>query len=90
MIDDIKSEIQCLRDGIGVEFQRWYDEAKQLASYISTEEEMQKRFQWFSVIGQMYLLTHLFLITRDDLAFLLLIYYCKGCRTVSLQTTANQ
>ena len=28
MIDNIKSEIQCLRDDIGVEFQRWYDEAK--------------------------------------------------------------
>ena len=27
---------------IGVEFQRWYDEAKQLASYIGTEEEMSK------------------------------------------------
>ena len=40
MIDNIKSEIQCLRDDIGVEFQRWYDEAKQLASYIGTEEEM--------------------------------------------------
>ena len=26
MIDNIKSEIQCLRDDIGVEFQRWYDE----------------------------------------------------------------
>jgi len=30
-IDNIKSEIQCLRDDIDVEFQRWYDEAKQLA-----------------------------------------------------------
>ena len=40
IIDNIKSEIQCLRDVIGVEFQRWYDEAKQLASYIGTEEEM--------------------------------------------------
>ena len=39
-IDNIKSEIQCLRDSIGVELQRWYDEAKQLASYIGTEEEM--------------------------------------------------
>jgi len=29
-----------LRDNIGVEFQRWYDEAKQLASYIGTEEKM--------------------------------------------------
>ena len=29
-----------MRDDIGVEFQRWYDEAKQLASYIGTEEEM--------------------------------------------------
>jgi len=25
MIDNIKSEIQCLRDDIGVEFQRWYN-----------------------------------------------------------------
>jgi len=41
MIDNIKSEIQCLMDDIGVEFQRWYDEAKQLASNIATEEEMQ-------------------------------------------------
>ena len=40
MIDNIKSEIQFLRDDIGVEFQRWYDEAKQLASYICTEAEM--------------------------------------------------
>ena len=34
MIDNIKSDIQCLVDDIGVEFQRWYDEAKQLVSYI--------------------------------------------------------
>ena len=40
MIDNIKSEIQCLRDDVGVEFQRWYDEAKQLGLYIGTEEEM--------------------------------------------------
>jgi len=40
MIDNIKSEIQCLRDDIGVEFKRWYDEGKQLASYLCTEEEM--------------------------------------------------
>jgi len=39
MTDNIKSEIQCLRADIGVEFQRWYDKAKQLASYIGTEEE---------------------------------------------------
>jgi len=36
MIDNIKSEIQCLRNDIGVEFQRLYDEAK----YIDTTEEM--------------------------------------------------
>jgi len=36
MTNNINSEIQCLRDDIGVEFQRWYDEAKQLASYIVT------------------------------------------------------
>jgi len=40
MIDNIKSEIQCLKGDIDVEFQRWYDEAKQLTSYIGTEEEM--------------------------------------------------
>jgi len=40
MIDNIKSEIQCLRDDIGLEFQIWYDEAKQPTSYIGTEEEM--------------------------------------------------
>jgi len=40
MIDNIKSELQCLSDNIGVEFQKWYDESKQLASYIGTEEEM--------------------------------------------------
>jgi len=40
MIDNIKSEIQCLMDDIGVEFQRWYNEAKQLVSCISIEEEM--------------------------------------------------
>ena len=34
MIDNIKSEIQCLRDDTGVEFQRWYDKSKQLVSYI--------------------------------------------------------
>ena len=28
MIENIKSEIQCLRDDIAVEFQRWYDEGK--------------------------------------------------------------
>ena len=39
MIDNIRSEIQSLSDDIGVEFQRWYDEAKQLASYVVTEEE---------------------------------------------------
>ena len=38
--DNIKSGIQCLSDDIGVEFQRWYDEAKQLAIYICAEEEM--------------------------------------------------
>ena len=40
MIDNIKSEIQCLRDDIGVEFQRSYVEAEQLASYIGPEKEM--------------------------------------------------
>ena len=40
MIDNIKWKIQWLRDNIGVKFQWWYDEAKQLASYIGTEEEM--------------------------------------------------
>ena len=40
IIDNIKSENQCLRDDIGVEFQRWYDEAEQLVSYIGTEEEL--------------------------------------------------
>ena len=39
VINNIKSEIQCLRDDISVEFQGWYDEAKQLASYIGTDEE---------------------------------------------------
>jgi len=38
MIGNIKSEIQCLSDEIDVEFQRWYDEAEQLASYIGIEE----------------------------------------------------
>jgi len=38
MIDNIRSEIQCLRDDIGVEFQSWYDEAKQLDSCIGIEE----------------------------------------------------
>jgi len=40
MIGNIKSEIQCLRNDIGVEFQKWYDESKQLASYIATEQEI--------------------------------------------------
>jgi len=29
-----------LRDDTGVEFQRWYEEAKQPVSYIAIEEEM--------------------------------------------------
>ena len=40
IIDNIKSEIQCLRDDIDIEFQRWYDEAKELASYVDTDGEM--------------------------------------------------
>ena len=40
MIDNIKSDIQCLKDDIDVEFERWYDEAKQPASYIGTKEEI--------------------------------------------------
>jgi len=40
MIGNMKSEIQCLRDDIDLEFQRWYDEAKQLTSYIGNKEEM--------------------------------------------------
>ena len=42
MIYNIKSVIQCLRDDIGVKSQRWYDEVKQLASYIGTKDEMQR------------------------------------------------
>jgi len=82
MIVNIKSEIQCLRGEIGIEFHSWYDEAKQLASYIGIKEEMPR------VIGRMYilsqhiqstyyigvsaLLTHLFFITIDQLVFPLL------------------
>ena len=33
VMNHIKSEIQCLRDDIGVDHQRWYDETKQLARY---------------------------------------------------------
>jgi len=40
MINNTKSEIQCFRNDIGLTFQRWYDEAKQLVSYIGTEAEM--------------------------------------------------
>jgi len=40
MIDNIKSEIQCLSDDISVDFYKLYDEAKQPASHIDTEEEM--------------------------------------------------
>ena len=40
MIDNIKSEIQCLRDGSGVQFQRWYDKGKQLTSCMGTEVKM--------------------------------------------------
>ena len=40
IIDNIKSDIQCLKDDIGEKFQRWYNEAKQLPSYICTKEEM--------------------------------------------------
>ena len=40
MIDNIKSEIKCSRDNLDVEFQRCYNEAKQLVSYIGTEEEI--------------------------------------------------
>ena len=60
-IDIIKSEIQCLRDDIGVEFQRWHDETKQL--YILKRKCLE--FRGFSVIGRMYLLTHVFFITRE-------------------------
>ena len=42
-------EIQCLRDDIGLEFQKWYDEAKQPTSYIGNE-----KLQGFSVISRMY------------------------------------
>jgi len=80
MIDNIKTENQCLRDVIGVEFQRWYDEAKQLSSYIGTEEELPRILR----------LAHVFFITIDHLAFLLLISYFNSCRTVSLQTIAGQ
>ena len=38
MINNIKSENQCLMDDFGVEFQRWYDEEKQLVSYKGNEE----------------------------------------------------
>jgi hypothetical protein len=40
MIDNIKSEIQCLKNGSGVEFQRWYDKGKQLTSCMGTEVKM--------------------------------------------------
>jgi len=40
MIENIKSEIKCFRNEISEEFQRWYHDAKQLASYIGAEEEM--------------------------------------------------
>ena len=63
--------------------------AKQLAIYIYVPKRKCQGFQWFSVIGRMYLLTHFFFITRDQLALLLLIYYCNSCRTVPVQTTAT-
>jgi len=47
MIEDIKSEIQCLRNYIGVEFQRWHDEAKHLASCVV----LKKKYEGFTVIG---------------------------------------
>ena len=37
MIDNIKSDIQCLRDGSGVQFHRWYEKGKQLTSCMGTE-----------------------------------------------------
>jgi len=37
-IDNIKSEIHCLRGDIGVDFHRWYDEPMKLALYIGTED----------------------------------------------------
>ena len=40
MIDNFKSEIQCLRDGSGVQFQRWYEKGKQLTSCMGTEVKM--------------------------------------------------
>ena len=46
-------------------------------------------FQRFNIIGRMYLLTHFFFITRDQLALLLLVSYSNSCRTISLQTTAG-
>ena len=65
MIDNIKSEIQCLRVDIGVEFQRWHNEAKQLASYIGTEDERRRVPSVGCNTNRIYLLTHLFSITRD-------------------------
>ena len=42
MIGNIKSEVQCLRDDIVLEFQRWYEDIKQLASNLSTEDDIQR------------------------------------------------
>ena len=52
MTDNIKSDLD-------VEFQRWYHEATQLASYIGTEEEMPS-----VLMVQCNMLTHRFFITR--------------------------
>ena len=49
MIDNIKPEIQHLRDAIGVEFQRWHNEAKQLVL-----KRKCQGFQEFSIIGPMH------------------------------------
>ena len=57
-----------------------------LAIYIQV---LKRKCQEFIVIGRMYLLTHLFFITRDYLASLLLIPYCNSCRTVFSSSVDN-
>jgi len=78
-----------LSDDIGVEFQRWYDEAKKLVSYIGTEEEMLRVPRVQCNRSNVPAGTLLYYKRTIGIPFLL-ISYCNGCRIISLPTTAGQ
>jgi len=47
MFDDIKSEIQCLRDDIGVEFHRWYFAESNTIINGKTRDPSPEQFVWW-------------------------------------------